>query len=123
MATPQPVDDLTAGREALEAGAWQDALHAFQRLLASEETPEALEGLGLAAWWLNLGAVVAGVLLHAELLRTNRWSRHCLWWWPFSAPILLFILWRAVILTLRRGGIDWRGTLYSLDELKRAHKP
>ena len=58
MAAPQPVNDLTAGREALEAGAWLDALHAFQRLLASEETPEALEGLGLAAWWLNLAEVV-----------------------------------------------------------------
>jgi len=53
-----PVDDLTAGREALEAGAWQDAQQAFERLLASEETPEALEGLGLAAWWLNLAEVV-----------------------------------------------------------------
>jgi ATP/maltotriose-dependent transcriptional regulator MalT len=54
----QPVDDLTAGREALNAGAWPEAQRAFERLLAIEETPEALEGLGLAAWWLNLGEVV-----------------------------------------------------------------
>lgn len=58
MAASQPVDDLTAGRAALDAGAWQDAQHAFERLLAVEETPEALEGLGLAAWWLNLAEVV-----------------------------------------------------------------
>jgi ATP/maltotriose-dependent transcriptional regulator MalT len=53
-----PVDDLTAGRAALEAGAWPQAQQAFERLLAIEETPEALEGLGLAAWWLNLAEVV-----------------------------------------------------------------
>src|SRR5262245_61828802 len=54
----QPVDDLTAGRAALDAGAWTEAQRAFERLLAVEETPEALEGLGLAAWWLNLSDVV-----------------------------------------------------------------
>ena len=43
---------------ALEAGAWQQAQHAFERALATEETPEALEGLGLAAWWLDLADVV-----------------------------------------------------------------
>ena len=50
--------DLEAGRKALEAGAWQDARLAFERLLQVEETPEALEGLGLAAWWLDLADVV-----------------------------------------------------------------
>jgi tetratricopeptide (TPR) repeat protein len=52
------VDDLAAGRRALDAGAWQDARSAFERLLKAEETPEALEGLGLAAWWLDLADVV-----------------------------------------------------------------
>jgi hypothetical protein len=50
--------DLESGRKALEAGAWQDARLAFERLLQVEETPEALEGLGLAAWWLDLADVV-----------------------------------------------------------------
>lgn len=58
MGASQPVDDLSAGRVALDAGAWQEAQGVFERLLAIEETPEALEGLGLAAWWLNLGEVV-----------------------------------------------------------------
>ena len=34
VAPSQPVDDLTAGRAALDAGAWQDAQRAFERLLA-----------------------------------------------------------------------------------------
>jgi len=52
------VDDLAAGRTALEAGAWPDAQRAFERSLEIEETPEALEGLGLAAWWLDRADVV-----------------------------------------------------------------
>lgn len=52
------MDDLAAGRAALEAGAWHEAQRAFERSLEIEETPEALEGLGLAAWWLDRADVV-----------------------------------------------------------------
>lgn len=58
MAPSHSVDDLAAGRTALEAGAWQEAQRAFERSLNVEETPEALEGLGLAAWWLDHADVV-----------------------------------------------------------------
>lgn len=51
-------DDLAAGRAALDAGAWQEALDAFNRALTAEETPDALEGRGLAAWWLDQAEVV-----------------------------------------------------------------
>jgi len=54
----QSLADLAAGQAALDEGAWQQAQHAFERALAAEETPEALEGLGLAAWWLDLADVV-----------------------------------------------------------------
>jgi LuxR family transcriptional regulator, maltose regulon positive regulatory protein len=54
----QSIHDLAAGQAALDAGAWQQAQHAFERALAAEDTPEALEGLGLAAWWLDLADVV-----------------------------------------------------------------
>jgi GT2 family glycosyltransferase len=40
----------------------------------------------------------------------------------FFAPaiaVLLFALVRSMILTLRRDGVSWRGTLYPLDELRR----
>jgi len=50
--------DLAAGRAALDQGAWLDAERAFRRALAVEECPEALEGLGLAGWWLDQGDVV-----------------------------------------------------------------
>src|SRR5437868_6661390 len=46
---------LDAGRAALRSGEWAEARRAFEQALASGETPEALEGLGLAAWWLDQG--------------------------------------------------------------------
>ena len=58
MSSTRSLDDLNAGRAALDAGEWQTARRAFERGLAVEETPEALEGLGLAAWWLDLAEVV-----------------------------------------------------------------
>ena len=56
--SPEQERTLETGRAALASGAWQEARIAFERLLENEETPEALEGLGLAAWWLDLADVV-----------------------------------------------------------------
>jgi len=42
------------------------------------------------------------------------------------APSVLILAWsfvRSTILTLKRGGVTWRGTLYPLDDLKRAMIP
>ncbi|HEY6930121.1 MAG TPA: helix-turn-helix transcriptional regulator, partial [Thermoanaerobaculia bacterium] len=50
-ATPE----MEAGREALARGAWLDAKAAFEGALARRESPEALEGLGITAWWLDHG--------------------------------------------------------------------
>jgi DNA-binding NarL/FixJ family response regulator len=44
---------LGAGSEALTRGAWDEARVFFESALRSEETPQALEGLGMAAWWLD----------------------------------------------------------------------
>ncbi len=49
---------MEAGNDALARGAWQDAKSAFESALARRESPEALEGLGLTAWWLDLGESV-----------------------------------------------------------------
>lgn len=44
---------LAEAQHALERGAWEEARHRFESALAAEETPEALEGWGVAAWWLE----------------------------------------------------------------------
>jgi DNA-binding NarL/FixJ family response regulator len=48
-----PVDRLAAGQEALGRGAWAEARASFEAAVAEEESPHALEGLGVAAWWLE----------------------------------------------------------------------
>jgi tetratricopeptide (TPR) repeat protein len=53
-----PITDLERGRDALRRGDWAAALQAFEVSLQMEESPEALEGLGLAAWWLDQGDAV-----------------------------------------------------------------
>jgi len=49
---------VDVGKAALACGEWKDAKRAFEAALADDETGEALEGLGLAAWWLDLADVV-----------------------------------------------------------------
>lgn len=63
-------------------------------------------------------AVVAGWLCHAaaNIGRNHpRWGAFLLPWTTF---VFLWIVWRSTIVTLRQGGIRWRGTLYPLRELK-----
>jgi ATP/maltotriose-dependent transcriptional regulator MalT len=46
-------DALARGHEALAAGLWDDARAAFQEALERTDSPEALDGLGRALWWLR----------------------------------------------------------------------
>lgn len=46
------------GSEALARGAWAEARSAFEASLAAAESASDLEGLGLAAWWLDDADVV-----------------------------------------------------------------
>jgi len=51
----------------------------------------------------------------ARDLRQSGWSALLL---PVAAALLVYIQWRAMLLTYIRGGIRWRGTDYPLQELK-----
>ena len=57
MSTLRPLECL-AGDDALARGAWEEARDAFEAVLRICENPEALEGLGAAAWWLDLSDLV-----------------------------------------------------------------
>jgi DNA-binding NarL/FixJ family response regulator len=57
MGPPRPAE-CDIGDEALARGAWAEARVAFEQALRIQEFPEALEGLGIAAWWLDLGDLV-----------------------------------------------------------------
>ncbi|MFN7983270.1 MAG: LuxR C-terminal-related transcriptional regulator [Vicinamibacterales bacterium] len=49
---------IAAGYDALSRSAWEEATALFERTLGEREDPRALEGLGLAAWWLDRTSVV-----------------------------------------------------------------
>ena len=57
MILPKPTE-CCAGDEALARGAWAEARAAYETVLRERELPEALEGLGMAAWWLDMADLV-----------------------------------------------------------------
>jgi len=63
------------GDDALARGAWVEAREAYERTLARREFPEALEGLGNAAWWLDLSDLVFGSREKAYRLYLTRGDR------------------------------------------------
>jgi ATP/maltotriose-dependent transcriptional regulator MalT len=46
-------DPLGAGRDALSRGEWEEARARFEAALEQGESAEAIEALGMAAWWLD----------------------------------------------------------------------
>ncbi len=69
-ALPEQSDLLDAGQAALGRAAWQEARAFFETALTTRETPEALEGLGAASWWL--GDAVAVFAARASAYRLYR---------------------------------------------------
>lgn len=63
------------GDNALARGAWVEAREAFERTLARRELAEAFEGLGNAAWWLDLSDLVFGSREKAYRLYLTRGDR------------------------------------------------
>ena len=64
---------IVAGRRALARGAWSDARAAFAVALREAETPEAYEGLGIAARYeLNAGAAIEAHERGYRLARAKR---------------------------------------------------
>jgi glycosyl transferase family 2 len=71
-----------------------------------------------AALLLNGGAVAVSLVLFGAACHqtSGRWAAGLLY--PFGAAVFLYIPWRSMALALSRGGIEWRGTLYPLAELR-----
>ncbi|HEY1308049.1 MAG TPA: LuxR C-terminal-related transcriptional regulator [Vicinamibacterales bacterium] len=71
MSAARP-SDCIAGDEALARGDWSAARDAFEAALRTRESAEALEGLGLAAWWLDLADIVFDARERAYRLYVER---------------------------------------------------
>ena len=65
---------LIEGGEALRGGAWVEAREHFEAALRGRETPEALEGLGMAAQWLADPQTMFGARERAYRLYRERQS-------------------------------------------------
>ena len=72
-------------------------------------------------WSLGFALVSVAIMLafHAGVDVVMRVSPLYALTHPLGAVILVYMLLRSAVVTLRQGGIIWRGTFYPLDELKR----
>jgi glycosyltransferase involved in cell wall biosynthesis len=81
-------------------------------------------GLFFAPTRLPAILTFAGVAFAYRLL--GRHSGISIWnalFFPFSAMVFVFTLLRSMFLTLKQGGVIWRGTFYSLAELRKSAAP
>jgi cellulose synthase/poly-beta-1,6-N-acetylglucosamine synthase-like glycosyltransferase len=78
--------------------------------------------LPLAALAMGGWATAAGLLTYVSIALTYRAYKAPMWLAICFAPataIFLFAIARSTILTLARDGVEWRGTRYPLEELRR----
>lgn len=74
-----------------------------------------------AAQLLNLASSALLIGCAMDGARTQRQNPIYALGLPFSMLLLVYISWKASLRTLIRGGIEWRGTFYSLKELRKDH--
>ena len=98
---------------------WQ-ALGGAVVLLASSVWPYAALLLTQGpSWWLALATVA---LINLLLIDSAHRQGSPLWHalgFPLATALFAYILVRTTLLNLWQGGITWRGTFYSLEELRR----
>jgi hypothetical protein len=75
----------------------------------------------LHGWALVFALVAVAVMLvfHAGVDIVMRVSPLYALTFPLGALMLAYMLLRSTVVTLRQGGIVWRGTFYALEELRR----
>lgn len=78
-------------------------------------------GASLARGWMRVGFVLAllSILwIYVEMSRKNNICWLCFLLHPVSALLLCYAALRSMVVTVVHGGVVWRGTWYSLEELK-----
>lgn len=71
-----------------------------------------------ATWWLNLGSVILMLIVYQRATRASRIPGWYAVGFPLAAVLMMYIQWRAMLLTLVNNGISWRDTHYPLAALK-----
>ena len=73
---------------------------------------------GRTLWWPTITMVVAFLLAYERMGRYHHFSSAQVVLFPLATLLFLYALMRSMLLTLWHGGIMWRGTFYSLRELR-----
>jgi hypothetical protein len=68
--------------------------------------------------WINLATVALTVLIFLDSARFSRFSPLASLAYPFAVGVMAYLCGRAMVVNLAQGGIAWRGTRYSLQELR-----
>lgn len=79
-------------------------------------------GVFLAPGWSRVGygvALVSMFLLYAGIWREVEVQPWYFFLHPVSTLMFIYTMLRSMYFTLRNGGVEWRGTKYLLEELRR----
>jgi glycosyltransferase involved in cell wall biosynthesis len=81
--------------------------------------------IAVAGWGIGIGLAIYALMAvaYAANRRVTQVSPWLVLLFAPAASILLYALARSMVLTLWRGGVEWRGTRYPLDELRRNAGP
>ena len=84
-----------------------------------------LAAIAMGGWGIVLGLAIYALMAiaYAANRRVTQVSPWLVLLFAPATSIVLFALIRSMLLTLGRGGVEWRGTRYSLDELRRNAGP
>jgi glycosyltransferase involved in cell wall biosynthesis len=69
-------------------------------------------------WGMNLTIILLSIFLYADCARIHHSKVWYAIGYPVATTLFAVIMMRTMILNLMQGGIYWRGTFYSLKELK-----
>lgn len=77
-------------------------------------------------WWMRASAAIVLLMLLLLYRYYRQYTGIAAWYaltFPVAACVVLYAILRSMILTLSRGGVVWRGTLYPLAELRKNSGP
>ena len=73
--------------------------------------------------WINAATLLAALVSFTDFTLRGGYGLPCILTAPLTPFLSLLILWRSALKALTTGTVGWRGTRYSLAELRRAHLP
>ena len=77
-------------------------------------------------WWMRGATLVVMAMLLLLYRYYRQFTGISVWYaltFPLAALLVLYAILRSMVLTLARGGVMWRGTLYPLTELRKFAGP